>query len=450
MESACTCECDSRATISTHLHRQFPIPWDKSQQYDSQVVDALRTIFSLDRALRAKADLMKAPGNGGGSDGSAVAIGSDRHMCLINYHDGDPNNTKAEPYYGMGRTAISWHVDKGTEKGSSIMCYNHSMSRNGADAGSDASAEGWSIAMKVAWDVDTPAICTRLKDGETYYMLGRFNDTHAHAVIAGTCPRFSTTHRTIILRPCDVLSNVVASAQKAIETVREWKWSWRRLLSACGVVFHSTGTPSPESEFTYPATEDLTTVLATADHIEFEWIRPFWLHGAEYASARPDWTREMEMLEDVWFALEGHLVWVVEIAVGRSSTYSTNIIDRARVLLCVLQERQKRRNVWKARYDNIVAPATLGKDSDSVSKDSARACIQRPLSSERGGIGESVPEIREQSGQDCKGDARIDATKSVQFGSLGCVRVRRESRGDCVALQYDLGVTLSRVRAAIA
>ena len=49
--------------------------------------------------------------------------------------------------------------------------------------------------MKVAWDVDTPAIEIPIESGETYFMMRRMNVTHQHCVLRGTEARWSSTHR---------------------------------------------------------------------------------------------------------------------------------------------------------------------------------------------------------------------------------------------------------------
>jgi hypothetical protein len=43
----------------------------------------------------------------------------------------------------------------------------------------------WRVAFKISWDAKTPALCLPVSDGDAYFMLGGFNDTHQHAVLAG-------------------------------------------------------------------------------------------------------------------------------------------------------------------------------------------------------------------------------------------------------------------------
>uniref|UniRef100_A0ACB8EA89 Uncharacterized protein n=1 Tax=Sphaerodactylus townsendi TaxID=933632 RepID=A0ACB8EA89_9SAUR len=53
----------------------------------------------------------------------------------------------------------------------------------------------WHIGLKVAWDIKTSGLAIPLHPGDCYFMLDDLNMTHQHCVLAGLCPRFSSTHR---------------------------------------------------------------------------------------------------------------------------------------------------------------------------------------------------------------------------------------------------------------
>ena len=57
----------------------------------------------------------------------SVEEGTNFNVALLNYMDpNDPSlRLKEEPYYGMGELAVSWHMDTGLIKGSTVAVYNH-------------------------------------------------------------------------------------------------------------------------------------------------------------------------------------------------------------------------------------------------------------------------------------------------------------------------------------
>ena len=69
------------------------------------------------------------PSHNSSSSSSALSVeeGTNFNVALLNYMDpNDPNlRLKEEPYYGMGELAVSWHMDTGLIRGSTVAVYNH-------------------------------------------------------------------------------------------------------------------------------------------------------------------------------------------------------------------------------------------------------------------------------------------------------------------------------------
>ena len=121
-----------------------------------------------------------------------------------------------EPYYSMGPIAVGWHRDQSLEEDSTIAVYSYTPSisqekppptkfqRENITV-DEVSSLGqsytpWRIGLKVAWDIDTPALRLPISSGDTYFMLRRMNVTHQHCVLKGTDARFSSTHRKAVVR----------------------------------------------------------------------------------------------------------------------------------------------------------------------------------------------------------------------------------------------------------
>jgi len=67
---------------------------------------------------------------------------------------------RGEPYYGLGDMAVSWHADDGLLEGSAIAVYNAMPApHNIGDAAEEKHDDvPWRVGLKVAWDVETPAV----------------------------------------------------------------------------------------------------------------------------------------------------------------------------------------------------------------------------------------------------------------------------------------------------
>ncbi|KAJ7311856.1 hypothetical protein JRQ81_006171 [Phrynocephalus forsythii] len=105
---------------------------------------------------------------------------------------------KQEPYFGMGKMAVSWHHDENLVERSTVAVYSYSCEEpesreKKGQSGRDPAV--WHVALKVAWDIETPGLALPLYQGDCYFMLDDMNLTHQHCVLAGQQPRFSSTHR---------------------------------------------------------------------------------------------------------------------------------------------------------------------------------------------------------------------------------------------------------------
>ena len=189
-------------------------------------------------------------GGGGDGQGSSNADFLSCNEVLINYY---PNGTAADrlpndKYCDLPGCAMTWHRDKGLAPKSNVIVYSHnpdnSRSRSmmmrrlsesdggsapafadnqctrapppphhptgKAKAAAAAAAEtvapgdeekDWRVGFKVAWDAATPVITCPVADGDAYFMRGSFNDTHQHAVFAGS-GYVRPSHRRRTLTDC--------------------------------------------------------------------------------------------------------------------------------------------------------------------------------------------------------------------------------------------------------
>ncbi|KAM7059520.1 alpha-ketoglutarate-dependent dioxygenase FTO isoform 3-T3 [Molossus nigricans] len=150
------------------------------------------------------------------------------NVTLLNFMD--PQKMpylKEEPYFGMGKMALSWHHDENLVDRSAVAVYSHSC--EGPEEGSedDPQLEGrdpdvWHVGFKISWDIETPGLAIPLHQGDCYFMLDDLNATHQHCVLAGLPPRFSSTHR---VAECSTgtLDYILKRCQLALQNVCDVK-----------------------------------------------------------------------------------------------------------------------------------------------------------------------------------------------------------------------------------
>ncbi|CAI9618036.1 unnamed protein product, partial [Staurois parvus] len=193
--------------------RLFAVPWPDAKYnitYSTEeIADACKAFYELNAFLyeQTKLKLLQCVTNAQCSSGLPQQISLENdyktnqddlesyNVTLINYMN--PHSMfylKEEPYFGMGKLAVSWHHDENLLEESSVAVYSY---QDCADEifEDKKSISDWHVGLKIAWDIETPGLALPLNPGDTYFMLGDLNKTHQHCVIAGSQPRFSSTHR---------------------------------------------------------------------------------------------------------------------------------------------------------------------------------------------------------------------------------------------------------------
>jgi hypothetical protein len=264
------------------------------------------------------------------------SAGSRFNLTLLNYLDPRTHSLplRKEPYYQMGDLAVGWHRDESLEELSSIAVYHSSEETDTSKQELDAS-QFWHIALKRAWDVETPAVKVALKDGDAYVMAYDLNTTHQHAVLAGTGKRFSSTHRVAVQE-----GNRLEDIQKKVKEVN--------------ALFPDSSPLLPSS---LPLSS-LSLLLSLSFTLEFEWLRQFHLHGRRHARNHAYyWTCEIERLEREWRRVQEKVEWVYRTLgeygfSSRDDPAAPPALDLevCRALLQSFEQTMRAREQWSARY----------------------------------------------------------------------------------------------------
>ncbi|KAM3828581.1 alpha-ketoglutarate-dependent dioxygenase FTO isoform 2-T2 [Vipera latastei] len=212
------------------------------------------------------------------------------NLTLLNYMDPqEMPSLKPEPYFGMGRMAVSWHHDENLMERSTVAVYSYSMEEADGGVLEEKSAAGrdpdvWHVGLKVAWDIETPGLAIPLHQGDCYFMLDDLNTTHQHCVLAGRRSRFSSTHR---VAECSTgtLPYILDKCKTALENL------------------------NPDLDLKGPSLKslevgDITQVEKTHSEVEFEWLRQFWFQGKRYRRCTDWWDKPMADLEELWRRME--------------------------------------------------------------------------------------------------------------------------------------------------
>jgi len=258
----------------------------------------------------------------GGNRGSRY----DYNLSLINLHEpgdgtGGPLRNKLGVRLGKDvEMAVSWHADSAVEEMSCIGVLNltqpeHSQKklkqkqqqRSRHHQRQRGVEQPWRIALKCIGDEHeggkarvaqgsgageqtdramlTPAAAVPLHAGDSYFFLREFNHHHHHAVLAGSAPRYSTTHRV------------------GVTATDTWDYIWERAERALAL-------PLPPYFSAGGATNSLTASalrLSEEVHseIEFEWLRMWAAQGRAHSdSHKAYWAPRINELIVVWLRLE--------------------------------------------------------------------------------------------------------------------------------------------------
>ncbi|XP_063168909.1 alpha-ketoglutarate-dependent dioxygenase FTO isoform X2 [Candoia aspera] len=255
------------------------------------------------------------------------------NLTLLNYMDPQKMpSLKLEPYFGMGRMAVSWHHDENLMERSTVAVYSYSCEEIDGGVLEEKSADGrdpdvWHVALKVAWDIQTPGLAIPLHQGDCYFMLDDLNMTHQHCVLAGRQSRFSSTHRV---------------AECSTGTLPY-------ILGKCNAALENLNT---DADLRCPSLKslevgDIKRVEEAHSEVEFEWLRQFWFQGQRYRKFTDWWAKPMADLEELWRQME--LVTSLLLNELRKEQMEEQRNEKISCLLPLLIERQALRHEWLMR-----------------------------------------------------------------------------------------------------
>lgn len=329
--------------------REFAHPWsgDALERYPADARAALRGIFLLNEGMKRRAR------RSGFGEGSVFNLTLINRMAPRGRRDAlEPSRAlKAEPLSGDA-CSVSWHADSSLEHFSTIGVYHMTDDGGGGE-------DNWRVALRVALDAEgpqagrarrggrlaldagAPAVCVRMPDsGSAYFMFGAFNHHHQHAVLAGDCDRWASTHRVSRVEGHTVQS-VVERAEAVLREERRTLKQWRGQARAL-------------------------------DEIEFEWLRQYFVQGARHDELHaPYWRPHIDTLCALWRRLEEREARRVDTLRGahralcsaadacrseqrrwRKQLDAVRAMGAAEALSACLEDlraRQRRRELWQKR-----------------------------------------------------------------------------------------------------
>ena len=265
------------------------------------------------------------------------------NLTLINYMEPTIRTKvgfKEEANYGMGKVSVSWHADSSLETGSSIGVYHCLPTQR-------STKWDWRIALRPSPDstkIDgdksksPPAkpVVVNTKDGDAYFLLGDFNETHQHCVLAGSVSnRISSTHRVAVTQE-DTYDYIL----KRVKIARK---RFRLQMEAIGSNSSFEGNGLDAKVIRY-----CQRVLT---EVEMEWIAQYWLQGAQHDKMHTWWQRPMKTLEAYWRALEA-ATWNLldHLCSGNKSVP----VDVVKVLINEFKTRLSLRQQWDERRSDKI------------------------------------------------------------------------------------------------
>ncbi|XP_067853976.1 alpha-ketoglutarate-dependent dioxygenase FTO isoform X2 [Heptranchias perlo] len=261
------------------------------------------------------------------------------NVALLNYMDPPRMKyLKEEPYFGMGKMAVSWHHDENLVERSTVAVYSYSCDDLGpaADESNKKSIEGrdpalWHVGLKIAWDIATPGLALPLHPGDCYFMLDDLNMTHQHCVLSGMRPRFSSTHR---VAECSsgTLDYIFGRCEVAMKNLQK-----DPVLSSL---------ISLEPAFVRQ-TEEIH------NEVEFEWLRQFWFQGKRSAKESDWWFGPMAVLENSWREMEQ----MTKLLLREINKVEWSLEKKHQIIRCLLpllEERQELRKSWMGEQPQLL------------------------------------------------------------------------------------------------
>ncbi|KAM5262945.1 alpha-ketoglutarate-dependent dioxygenase FTO [Ctenodactylus gundi] len=340
--------------------RLFSVPWPvkgSSINYtEAEIATACQTFLKLngylqmetiqaleELAVKEKANedvvplcISEFPRVGVGSSRDKVDLKSRTayNVTLLNFMD--PQKMpylKDEPYFGMGKMAVSWHHDENLVDRSAVAVYSYSCEDSEEDNEDESEFEGrdpntWHVGFKISWDIEAPGLAIPLHQGDCYFMLDDLNATHQHCVLAGSQPRFSSTHR---VAECSTgtLDYILQRCQLALQNVRGDLDSGDISLKSFEPAVLKQG-------------EEIH------NEVEFEWLRQFWFQGSRYTKCTDWWCEPMTQLEGLWKKMESVTNAVLH-EVKREGLPAEQRNEMLTAILASLTTRQNLRREWHAR-----------------------------------------------------------------------------------------------------
>ncbi|XP_015277713.1 PREDICTED: alpha-ketoglutarate-dependent dioxygenase FTO, partial [Gekko japonicus] len=264
------------------------------------------------------------------NDCSDLKEKSSYNLTLLNYMD--PQQMpflKEEPYFGMGKMAVSWHHDENLVERSTVAVYSYSCGDSAADVPEEETSNGrdpsvWHVGLKIAWDIETPGLAVPLRPGDCYFMLDDQNMTHQHCVLAGLCPRFSSTHR---VAECSkgTLHYILGQCNKALQNLQTDTDLKGRSLQSLDVAV-------------------IKRAEEIHNEVEFEWLRQFWFQGKRYRKCTEWWHKPMDSLEEFWRKME--LMTSLLLGEIRKEQMEEQKKERIDCVLPLLIQRHELRKEW--------------------------------------------------------------------------------------------------------
>ncbi|XP_061243199.1 alpha-ketoglutarate-dependent dioxygenase FTO isoform X1 [Bos javanicus] len=350
--------------------RLFTVPWpvkgSDAKYSEAEIAAACQTFLKLNSylqvetiqaleelAAKEKANIDAVPvcigpdfprvGMGSSFDGHDEIDMKNRaayNVTLLNFMD--PQKMpylKEEPYFGMGKMAVSWHHDENLVDRSAVAVYSYSCEGPEEESEDDPQLEGrdpdiWHVGFKISWDIETPGLAIPLHQGDCYFMLDDLNATHQHCVLAGLPPRFSSTHR---VAECSTgtLEYIIQRCQVALQNVRE---------------------EADNGEISLKSLESVVLKQGEEIHneVEFEWLRQFWFQGSRYKKCTDWWCQPMSQLEEMWRKMEW-LTSAVLREVRREGVPMEQKNEMLTSILASITTRQNLRREWHARCQSRIA-----------------------------------------------------------------------------------------------
>ncbi|XP_039736823.1 alpha-ketoglutarate-dependent dioxygenase FTO isoform X3 [Pteropus medius] len=354
--------------------RLFTVPWpvkgSTTNYQGAEIAAACQTFLKLndhlrgetarawgELAAREKADVDAVPlcigpdfprvgvGAFEGQDEADIKTRSAYNVTLLNFMD--PQKMpylKEEPYFGMGKMAVSWHHDENLVERSAVAVYSHSFEGPEEESEDDPQLEGrdpdiWHVGFKISWDIETPGLAIPLHQGDCYFMLDDLNATHQHCVLAGLPPRFSSTHR---VAECSTgtLDYILQRCQLALQNVRD---------------------QADNGDVSLKSLEPAVLKQGEEIHneVEFEWLRQFWFQGNRYKKCTDWWHQPVAQLEELWKKME-FVTNAVLHEVRREGVPTEQRNEIVTAILTSLTTRQNLRREWRARVILLSSDLTEG------------------------------------------------------------------------------------------